>query len=71
MNLTQKEQANLMILHHLIDITGLAPSIESGRAFGFYSNDAGFAQFLYDETLQLENQQAKAWLEECCQKVLP
>lgn len=68
LNLAQKEQANLMILHCLVDIVGLDPLMESGDTFGLYPTDTGFAQSLHDETLQLEIQQAKAWLQEYSQK---
>ncbi|MEH2133497.1 MAG: hypothetical protein V7K86_23325 [Nostoc sp.] len=52
--------AILMILHCLVDFTGIDPGFESGGMFGLYPSSAGFSQSLYDETLQLEIEQAKA-----------
>jgi nucleotide-binding universal stress UspA family protein len=67
-NLAQQEQANLMILHCLVDVAAIDPGFESGGTFGLYPINAGFSQSLNEETLQLETQQAKAWLQEYCQK---
>jgi nucleotide-binding universal stress UspA family protein len=70
LNLAQQEQANLMILHCLVDVAALEPLSESGERFGLYPypSDTGFSQLLQDETLQLDIEQAKAWLQEYCQK---
>jgi nucleotide-binding universal stress UspA family protein len=68
LNLAQQEQANLMILHCLVDVAKLDPLIESGGRFGLYPFDTGFSQSLHKETFQLETEQVKAWLEEYCQK---
>ncbi|MEH1855617.1 MAG: universal stress protein [Nostoc sp.] len=66
LNLAQQEQANLMILHCLVDFTAIDPGFESGGTFGLYPINTGFSQPFRDETLQLEIEQAKAWLQECC-----
>lgn len=70
LNLAQKEQANLMILHCLADTARLDPLIESGATFGLYPTDAGFSQLLHNETVQLEIQQATAWLQDYYQKAV-
>ena len=69
LHLAQKEQANLMILYCLVNIAGLDLPIESGAMFGLYSTDLGFSQF-HNETLQLETQQAKAWLQNHYQQAI-
>lgn len=68
LNLAQKEQANLMILHCLVEGTEPVP-IESGATFGLYPIDAGLSQF-HPETFQLESQQAKAWLQDYYQQAI-
>ncbi|MGQ4650570.1 universal stress protein [Lyngbya aestuarii] len=70
LNLVQQGQANLMILHCLVDVTALEPLSESGERLGLYPypSNTGFSQLIQDETLQLEIEQAKAWLQECSQK---
>ena len=68
LNLAEQEQANLMILHCLVDFTAIDPRFESGGMFGLYPSSAEFSQSLYDETLELDIEQAKAWLQEYCQK---
>lgn len=66
LHLAQQEQASLMILHCLVDVAGFDPLIESGGTFGIYPINPGLSQSLHNETLQSENQQAKAWLQEYC-----
>jgi nucleotide-binding universal stress UspA family protein len=68
LHLAQQEQANLMIVHCLVGVAALDPLIESGGMFGLYPINTGFSQSLNNETLQLEIEQAKAWLQEYCQK---
>ena len=69
LNLAQKEQASLMILYCLVNIAGLEIPFESGAAFGLYSTDTGFSQF-HNEMLQLETQQATAWLQNHYQQAI-
>ncbi|MHC5935256.1 universal stress protein [Nostoc sp.] len=66
LNLAQQEQAKLMILHCLVDFTAINPGFESGGTFGLYPINTGFSPSLREETLQLEIEQAKAWLQEYC-----
>lgn len=66
LHLAQQEQASLMILHCLVDVAGLDPMIESVGSFGFYPLNTGFSQSFHEETLQLEIQHAKVWLQEYC-----
>ncbi len=66
LNLAQQEQANLMILHCLVDFAAIDPGFESGGTFGLYPINTGFSQSFRNETLQLEIEQAKAWLQEYC-----
>lgn len=70
LHLAQQGQANLMILHCLKNVAGLQPPGQSGDRFGLYPypSNTGFSQLLQDETLQLEVEQAKAWLQEYFQK---
>ncbi len=68
LNLAQVEQANLMILHCLADITQFIPEMELDATFGIYPSDPRLSLSLYNETLQLEIQQATAWLQEYAQK---
>lgn len=69
LNLAQKEQANLTILHCLVDVAEPDLPIESGATFGLYSTDSGFSPF-HNEILQVKIQQAKAWLQECYQQAI-
>ncbi|MHC5672764.1 universal stress protein [Nostoc sp.] len=66
LNLAQQEQANLMILHCLVDFTAINPGFESGGTFGLYPINTGLSQSFREETLQLEIEQAKVWLQEYC-----
>jgi nucleotide-binding universal stress UspA family protein len=70
LHLAQQGQANLMILHCLKDVAALQPLSQSGDRFGLYPypSNTGFSQLLQDEMLQLEVEQAKAWLQEYSQK---
>ena len=68
LGLAQQEQAKLMILHCLVDFTAIDPGFESSGTFGLYPINTGFSPSLREETLQLEIEQAKAWLQEYCQK---
>lgn len=44
LNLAQQEQqAKLMILHCLADLTAIAPGFQSGGTFGFYPINTGFS----------------------------
>jgi nucleotide-binding universal stress UspA family protein len=63
-HLAQQEQANLMILHCLIDIVMVPPMAESTGTFGIYPINTGFSQSIRDETLQLEIEQGKTWSQE-------
>ncbi|MHC5894970.1 universal stress protein [Nostoc sp.] len=64
LNLAQQEQANLMILHCLVDFTAIDPGFESGGTFGLYPINTGLSPSIREETLQLEIEQAKTWLQE-------
>ncbi|MEH2055163.1 MAG: universal stress protein [Nostoc sp.] len=66
LNLAQQEQAKLMILHCLVDFTGIDPGFESGGMFGPYPINTGLSPSFRAETLQLEIEQAKTWLQEYC-----
>ena len=68
-SLAQKEQANLMILYCLVNIAAFEYPIESGSTFGLYGTDPGFYQF-DSETLQLQTQQATAWLQNHYQRAI-
>ena len=68
LNLAQQEQANLMVLHCLANFTAIDPGFQSGGTFGLYPINTGFSPSLREETLQLEIEQAKVWLQEYCQK---
>ena len=68
LDLAQQEQANLMILHCLVNFAAIDPGLESSGTFGLYPINTGFSQSFSDETLQLEIEQAKTWLEEYSQK---
>ncbi|MEG4577629.1 universal stress protein [Microcoleus sp. N3A4] len=68
LNLAQQEQAKLMILHCLADFTAIDPGFQSGGTFGIYPINTGFSQLLQDETLQLQIEQAKTWLQEYCDR---
>lgn len=58
--------AILMILHCLVDFTAIDTGFESGGMFGLYPINTGFSQPFREETLQLEIEQAKVWLQEYC-----
>ena len=64
LNLAQQEQAKLMILHCLVDLTAIDPGLQLGGRFGLYPINTGFSQSFREETLQLEIEQAKTWLQE-------
>ncbi len=68
LNLAQQEQAKLMILHCLVDLTAIAPGFQSGGTFGIYPINTGLPQLIQDETLQLQIEQAKTWLQEYCDR---
>ncbi|MBW4540422.1 MAG: universal stress protein [Myxacorys chilensis ATA2-1-KO14] len=68
LDLAQKEQANLMILHCLVDPAESILPLEQGATAGIYPIDAGFSQWVFNETLQSEIQQSTTWLQEYCQK---
>jgi nucleotide-binding universal stress UspA family protein len=68
LNLAQQEQANLMILHCLADFTAIEPGFQSGGTLGLYPINTGFSQPFREETLQLEIEQAKTWLQEYCDR---
>ncbi|MBW4442002.1 MAG: universal stress protein [Plectolyngbya sp. WJT66-NPBG17] len=68
LDLAQKEQASLMILHCLLDVAEFTPLVESGATVGLYPIDAGFSQWSSIELLQSEVQDTIAWLQDYCQK---
>jgi nucleotide-binding universal stress UspA family protein len=68
LNLAQQEQANLMILHCLADFTAIDPGFQSGGTLGLYPINTEFSQPFREETLQLEIEQAKTWLQEYCDR---
>ena len=68
LDLAQQEQANLTILHCLVNLPAIDSGFESSGTFGLYPMDTGLSQSFRDETLQVEIEQAKAWLQEYCQK---
>ena len=67
LNLVQQEQAKLMILHCLVDLTAIDPGLQFGR-FGLYPINTEFSQSFREETLQREIEQAKTWLQEYCDR---
>jgi len=72
LNLAQKEQANLMILYCLyclVNVGEIEFPIESRAMFGLYPTYPRFSQF-HSETLQLETQPAKAWLQNHYQQAI-
>ncbi|MBE9122502.1 universal stress protein [Tychonema sp. LEGE 07199] len=68
LNLAQQEQAKLTLLHWLADLTAIDPGFQSGGTFGFYPINTGLSQSLREETLQLQIEQAKTWLQEYCDR---
>ncbi|MCX5965210.1 MAG: universal stress protein [Cyanobacteria bacterium] len=68
LNLAQQEQAKLMILHCLVDLTAIDPGFQLGGRFRLYPINTGFSQSFREETLQLEIEQAKTWLQEYCDR---
>ncbi len=62
LSLAQHEQANLMVIHCIVDTAGFDPPIESGATFGLYPTDAGLSQLIHSDTVQLQIRQAEAWL---------
>ncbi len=55
--LAQQTQAQLMILHCLVDVPGFVPAIELGGVFSIASTGAGYSQ-----------EQAQVWLQEIYQR---
>lgn len=68
LHLAQQEQAHLMILHCIADVTKFSQGIESENMYGFYPVNTEFSQPFYTETIQSENHEAESWLQEYCQK---